>query len=121
RVASRRLRPKTPTAAAAVHFEQGDLSQETRPALVDPAQVEGQMATRSLRPGQTLRDYHLRVMPPVRPGDPVRVRMIGRGFVVTSDGAAMASAGNGQSVRVRTESGKVLIGTVNGRTVDVRL
>lgn len=120
-VASRPIPPNTPLSAADVHVQEVELSQENRPALVDPAQIEGQMATRSLRPGQTLRDYHLRVMPTVRPGDPVRVRMIGRGFVVTSDGAAMASAGNGQSVRVRTESGKVLIGTVNGRTVDVRL
>lgn len=120
-VASRPISPNTPLSAADVELQEVELSRENRPALVDPAQVEGHMATRALRPGQTLRDYHLRVMPTVRPGDPVRVRMIGRGFVVTSDGAAMASAGNGQSVRVRTENGKVLVGTVNGRTVDVRL
>lgn len=120
-VASRPISPNTPLSAADVHVQEVELSRENRPALTDPAQLEGQMSTRALRPGQTLRDYHLRVMPTVRPGDPVRLRMIGQGFVVTSDGAAMASAGNGQAVRVRTPSGKIMIGTVNGRTVDVRL
>lgn len=120
-VASRPISPNTPISPADVHLQEVELSRENRPALTDPAQIEGQMSTRALRPGQTLRDYHLRVMPTVRPGDPVRLRMIGQGFVVTSEGAAMASAGNGQAVRVRTPGGKVMLGTVNGRTVDVKL
>lgn len=120
-VASRPIAPNTPLTAADVHVEEVELSQENRPALTDPEQVEGHVSTRSLRPGQALRDYHVRVMPTVRPGDPVRVRMIGQGFIVTADGAAMAAAGNGQAVRVRTPGGRVLVGTVNGRTVDVKL
>ena len=120
-VTSRPIPPNTPISAADIHMQEVELSRENRPALTDPAQLEGQMSTRALRPGQTLRDYHVRVMPTVRPGDPVRLRMIGKGFVVTSEGAAMASAGNGQAVRVRTPGGKVMLGTVNGRTVDVNL
>lgn len=120
-VASRPISPNTPLSAADFHIQEVELSRENRPALTDPARLEGHMSTRALRPGQTLRDYHLRVMPTVRPGDPVRLRMIGPGFVVTSDGAAMASAGNGQAVRVRTPGGRIMIGTVNGRTVDVKL
>lgn len=120
-VASRPISPNTPLSAADFHLQEVELSRENRPALTDPVQLEGSMSTRALRPGQTLRDYHLRVMPTVRPGDPVRLRMIGPGFIVTADGAAMASAGNGQPVRVRTPGGKIMIGTVNGRTVDVQL
>jgi flagella basal body P-ring formation protein FlgA len=120
-VASRPIAPNTPLTPDDVEVQEVELSQENRPALTDPAQIEGRMAIRALRPGQALRDYHVRVVPTVRAGDPVRLRMIGHGFVVTSEGAAMASAGHGQPVRVRTPGGKVLVGTVNGRTVDVRL
>ena len=120
-VASRPIPPNSPISAHDVHMQEVELSSENRPALTDPAQIEGQMSTRALRPGQALRDYHLRVMPTVRPGDPVRLRMIGQGCVVSSEGSAMASAGNGQAVRVRTPGGKVMLGTVNGRTVDVNL
>ncbi len=120
-VTNRPIPPNTPLTQADVQVQEVELSSENRPAVTDPAQLEGRMSTRALRPGQTLRDYHLRVMPTVRPGDPVRLRMIGQGFVVTSEGSAMASAGDGQAVRVRTPGGKVMLGTVNGRTVDVNL
>lgn len=120
-VASRPIAPGSPLSAEDVRIEEVELSAENRPALTDPAQVEGQMSTRALDSGQALRDYHVRILPTVRPGDPVRLRMIGPGFVVMTEGAAMAAAGNGQAVRVRTAGGKVMLGTVNGRTVDVKL
>jgi flagella basal body P-ring formation protein FlgA len=120
-VTNRPIPPNTAISEADIDVQEVELSLENRPALTDPAELEGRMSTRALSAGQTLRDYHLRVMPTVRPGDPVRLRMIGQGFVVTAEGSAMASAGNGQAVRVRTPGGKVMLGTVNGRTVDVKL
>jgi flagella basal body P-ring formation protein FlgA len=120
-VASRPISPNAPLSADDVEIREVELSRENRPALTDPSDVEGRISVRSLHAGQTLRDYHVRVLPTVKPGDPVRLQIHGQGFVVSSEGAAMAAAGDGQPVRVRTPGGKVMIGTVNGRTVDVRL
>lgn len=120
-VASRPITANTPLTAHDVQLQEVELSSDNRPVLTELAQIDGQMSARALRPGEALRDYHVRVIPTVRPGDPVRLRMVGRGFVVSADGAAMASAGNGESVRVRTPSGKIMIGRVNGSTVDIAL
>jgi flagella basal body P-ring formation protein FlgA len=47
--------------------------------------------------------------------------VVAQGFVIQSEGQALAAAGDGQSVRVRTESGRILSGTLRGRTVEVRI
>jgi flagella basal body P-ring formation protein FlgA len=50
----------------------------------------------------------------------VRVIGNGRGFSISAEAIALASAQEGQAVRVRTDSGRVLSGTARaGRQVEV--
>lgn len=117
----------TPVAAGSVvdpdmvRIAQVELSTETVVPLSDPAELVGRITTRPLAAGQPIRPYHVRVRPTVNAGDPVRIRVLGAGFAISADGSALSAAGEGQALRVRTTSGKVLLGTVNGRTVDVKL
>jgi flagella basal body P-ring formation protein FlgA len=51
----------------------------------------------------------------------IRIRLIGQGFAVSAEGFAMAAAGEGEPLRVRTGSGKMLVGIVRERILEVRL
>jgi flagella basal body P-ring formation protein FlgA len=64
---------------------------------------------------------HFRITPTVASGDPVRIQLLGQGFTIQAEGQALAAAGEGQVLRVRTDSGRILAGTLRGRTVDVRI
>ncbi len=87
----------------------------------DPALLDGRALARPLSAGQVLRAEDLRVPQTVFAGDPVRIRMIGKGFAISTEGFALAGAGEGQRLRVRTGAGKLLMGTVRARAVEVRL
>ena len=63
----------------------------------------------------------LRAVMAVQAGDPVKLALLGDGFAVSADGFALAAAADGQPLRVRTESGRVVVGTLRGRTVEIRL
>jgi flagella basal body P-ring formation protein FlgA len=89
--------------------------------VTDPAQLVGRTLTRAVPAGTVLRAEHLRITPTVAAGDPVRVRLIGEGFAIQTEGQLLAAAADGQTVRVRTDGGRVLGGTLRGRTVDVLL
>ena len=55
--------------------------------------------------------------PSIRSGEVVAAIAEGDGFRIATDAIALASAGEGQSIRVRTPGGKVLSGLVEGKTV----
>lgn len=107
--------------AASLRIEEVELTREPGTPVTDPAQLAGRVMARPLGAGQVLRMEHLRVQPTVSAGDPVRIQVIGQGFVIQAEGQALAAAGDGQPIRVRTDSGRVLAGTLRGRTVDVRI
>lgn len=107
--------------AADLRVQEIELTREPAAPLTDPAQVGGQMLNRPLAAGQPLRPDMLRTATTIRAGDPVRVVIVGEGFSANADGQALAAAGEGQPLRVRTETGRVLGGTVRGRTVEIRL
>ena len=71
--------------------------------------------------GQPLRPDMLRAVMAVQAGDPVKLVLLGEGFAVNADGFALAAAADGQPLRVRTDSGRVVVGTLRGRTVEIRL
>lgn len=98
-----------------------DWTQTAGLPVSDPAWLAGRSLGRPLSAGQVLRAGDLRIPQTITAGDPVRIRMIGTGFSVSASGFAMAGAGEGQSLRVRTETGRMLVGTVRERTVEVRL
>jgi flagellar basal body P-ring formation protein FlgA len=88
----------------------------------EPAKLVGRTLARSLQAGQAFRNDMTRVTAVVQAGDPVRLRLSGRGYAVTASAQALAAAGEGQTVRVRTELGKILTGVAReGRVVEVAL
>lgn len=102
-------------------IDQVDLTRARGAPVADPALLAGRTLARSLSAGEVLRTQDLRVPQTVAAGDPVRIRLLGQGFTVSSDGFALAGAGEGQPLRVRTSAGKMLVGTVRARVVEVRL
>jgi flagella basal body P-ring formation protein FlgA len=108
-------------ASASLRIEETELTREPGTPVTDLAQLVGRTLTRPVAAGQVIRTEHLRTAQTVAAGDPVRVQVVGQGFVIQADGQALAGAGEGQPIRVRTESGRVLAGTLRGRTVEVRI
>ncbi|HEY0878312.1 MAG TPA: flagellar basal body P-ring formation chaperone FlgA [Zeimonas sp.] len=102
-------------------IEEVDWTKSTGLPVSDPAWLAGRSLGRPLSAGQVLRANDLRVPQTIAAGDPVRIRMVGAGFSVSASGFAMAGAGEGQSLRVRTDTGRMLVGTVRERTVEIRL
>ncbi len=88
--------------------------------LANQALLEGRELTRPLAAGQPLLTSHLRMAPAVRVGETVPVVVQGSGFAIRTEAVALGSAGEGQRIRVRTGSGKVLDGTIDGRSVRIR-
>jgi flagella basal body P-ring formation protein FlgA len=108
-------------ATASLRIEEAELTREPGTPVTDPAQLVGKTLTRPLSPGQVIRVEHLRVAQTVAPGDPIRIQMVGQGFSIQAEGQALAGGGDGQTIRVRTENGRILAGTLRGRTVEVRI
>ena len=91
-------------------------SEESAGVLLDPALWLGQVATRSLSTGQTLRQGMVRPAQVFQAGSQVRVVAQGPGFQVSSDGQALSAGIVGQSARVRMDNGRI----ANGVVLDVR-
>lgn len=102
-------------------IEEVDWTRNAGTPVSDPALLAGRSLGRPLSAGQVLQANDLRVQQTVAAGDPVRIRVIGHGFSISASGYAVTAAGEGQSLRVRTEAGKMLVGTVRERAVEVRL
>ncbi|MDT3677581.1 MAG: flagellar basal body P-ring formation chaperone FlgA [Burkholderiaceae bacterium] len=102
-------------------IEEVDWTRATGLPVSDPSWLAGRSLGRPLSAGQVLRANDLRIPQTIAAGDPVRIRMVGSGFSVSASGFALAGAGEGQSLRVRTETGRMLVGTVRERTVEIRL
>jgi flagella basal body P-ring formation protein FlgA len=81
--------------------------------------LQGRELTRPVSAGQPILVEYLRIAPAVRAGEPVAVRIEGRGFTIGTEAVALSSAADGQAVRVRTAAGKVLYGMVAGTTVRI--
>lgn len=95
-----------------------DWAQETSPVLASSSLWVGQVTTRALTTGQTLRQGMIKPALVFQAGALVRVVAGGAGFQITSDGQALSAGAVGQSVRVRMESGRVMTGVVlDSRTV----
>jgi flagella basal body P-ring formation protein FlgA len=109
------------TAADVVEVEV-NWAEEASPVLRDPALWMGQIATRLLTTGQTLRQGMVKPAQVFQAGAQVRVLAQGVGFQVTSDAQALSAGVVGQPARVRMENGRVTSGTVlDTRTVQVDL
>ncbi|WP_370680784.1 flagellar basal body P-ring formation chaperone FlgA [Comamonas sp. GB3 AK4-5] len=92
-----------------------DWAAETASVIAQPEDWVGQTAARPMMAGQTLRQGMVRPPLQFRSGAQVKVLAVGNGFVVTSTGQAMAAGGQGQTVRVRMDNGRIVSGTVNAQ------
>ena len=101
-------------------IDEVDLTRDNVALVSDPNQLAGRVLARPLAAGLPLRADHLRVPATIAAGDPVKIRVMGEGFSITADGIALAQAGDGQMLRVRTDNGKVVAGIVHDRTVEVK-
>ena len=99
-----------------------DWAQDSSPVIADIAQGAGQVATRPLSTGQTLRQNMVRAAQVFQAGAQVRVLAVGAGYQITSDGQALAAGVIGQQTRVRMESGRIMTALVlDARTVRLEL
>ena len=101
------------TAADVIQAEV-DLAEDTSVAVADESLAVGRTLARSLSPGQSLRQSHLKLRQWFAAGETVKVVAMGSGFSVAGEGQAITPGIEGQPARVRTESGRVLTGVPVG-------
>lgn len=101
---------------------EADLAATLSPVVLDPAQAAGRALLRPLNEGDALKQSDLRPKLWFALGDTVKVVAVGPGFAVHGEGRAMSPGVEGQPVRIRTESGRIITGFASGeRTVEVPL
>lgn len=101
--------------AADLKIAEVDLADEASPALADPALPVGRVLAQPLKPGQSLRESHLKPRIWFAAGESVQVVSAGSGFSVLVEGQAITPGVEGQPARVRHESGRVLTGRPVGQ------
>lgn len=99
-----------------------DLAAGTSPARTRPAELVGRSLAQSLSPGSTIREDSLRQRVWFSAGDVVTVVARGPGYAVSGSATALSHGIEGQSVRLRTESGRIISATPTGhRQVEITL
>jgi flagellar basal body P-ring formation protein FlgA len=109
-------------AAADVKPATVNLSAMPSAALTSADLVIGRALAKPLAPGDALRDADLRARQWFAAGDSVRIVAGGSGWRIHGEGQALNPGLEGQTVRVRTESGRIVSGVAAGdRMVEVPL
>jgi flagella basal body P-ring formation protein FlgA len=99
-----------------------NLSAAPSPVLASPDLAVGRMLARPLAAGDALRTADLRARQWFAAGDTVRIVAGGDGWRIHGEGQALNPGLEGQTVRVRTESGRIVSGVaVAERQVEVAL
>jgi len=120
-VATQPLAPGAVVQAEDVRTAEVEWTREAQGVVLGAAQLESRVLSRPVASGQPIPLTALRTAQVVSQGEPVRLVGQGSGFSISADGVAMGSATDGQSVRVRTESGRIVTGTARaGRLVEVQ-
>jgi len=78
--------------------------------ITNAKQVIGKVLRYGIAAGQVLREDMLRPPYSVTQGQTVRLAVQGNRFSIRSEGVAMNNAGEGQTVQIRTSSGRVISG-----------
>ncbi len=99
-----------------------DLAERGDPVIASSDAAVGRTLQRSLAAGDALRLTDLKSRLLFAAGDTVRIVAVGPGYAVSSEGQAMGPGLEGRSARVRTDSGRIVTGTVTGeRRVELPL
>lgn len=109
-------------AAGDVRVAEVNLAATASAPLANPQLAVGRLLARPLGAGAAVHQHDLRARQWFAAGDNVRVVATGRGWRISGEGQALAPGVEGRSVRVRTESGRVISGiAVAERLVEVAL
>jgi len=101
---------------------EADWAERDAPVLLSPADIVGRTVGTAVPMGAAVRADHLRRRQWFAAGDTVRVHAVGEGFTVAGEGTALTAGVEGQTARVRTESGRIVTGMASGdRLLEVRL
>lgn len=99
-----------------------DLAASPDPAIARADNALGRTLARPLSHGDALRQGDLKARSWFAAGDTVRVVAVGAGFAISAEGQALSPGLEGQSTRVRTESGRIVVGMpVGERRIEVPL
>ena len=119
-VATRALPAGTLLAEGDLAQAEVDLAEDPSNALFQPALAIGRTIDRPLPAGRSLRQSHLKPRQWFAAGEVVQVVAQGPGFRVAGEGQALTPGTEGQPVRIRTESGRILTAQAVGeRRVEV--
>ena len=91
-----------------------DLAEEPTPTFLDKKLVAGRTLAQPLRPGQAVRQGHIKLRQWFAAGETVKLVAAGAGFALEGAGQAITNGIEGQPARVRTESGHVVTGLPTG-------
>jgi flagella basal body P-ring formation protein FlgA len=97
-------------AAADLKEAEVDLAAGASAALSQPATAVGRVLARPLSAGDTVRQADLRARQYFSAGETVQVLAAGPGYQVSGEGQALSAGLEGQLVRVRTETGRIVTG-----------
>ena len=99
-----------------------DLAEEHTAVILDRRLIVGRTLAQALKPGQAVRQGHIKLRQWFTAGDTVRVVVAGAGYALESEGQALTHGIEGQPARVRTESGRVVTGHPSGeRRLEISL
>jgi len=99
-----------------------DLADRDDPVVMQTASAVGRVLARNLAAGAALRRGDLKVRQYFSAGDTVRIVAVGAGYAVSSEGQAIGPGLEGQTAKVRTESGRVITGIATAeRRLEVAL
>ena len=91
-----------------------DWAAQNSPVQADRNALLGRTLAQALLAGQPVRSAQLRTRQWFAAGDTVRIVALGNGFSVTGEGQALSPGIEGQTARVRTESGRIVSGLPRG-------
>ncbi|WP_232540004.1 flagellar basal body P-ring formation chaperone FlgA [Azohydromonas aeria] len=94
--------------AAHLGREDVDVAAGASAAVTAPDQALGRALARNLNAGDTLRRADLRPRQWFAAGDTVRLVALGEGYSVSGEAQALGPGLEGQSVRLRTDSGRIV-------------
>jgi flagella basal body P-ring formation protein FlgA len=121
-VAASALPAGTVLAAGQLVSAEVDLAERPDPAISQGTMALGRTLARGLSTGEALRRGDLKTRKYFNAGDTVRIVATGPGYAISSEGLALGPGLEGQSTRVRTDSGRVLTGVATAdRRVEVAL
>ena len=103
-------------------LQKGDIAGQTTETsqaggLTDPKQALGKLLRYGIAAGQVLREDMLRLPYNVTQGQAVQLDVQGSGFSIRSGGVALNNASEGQTVQIRTSSGRVISGVAKASGV----